>query len=57
MFKTISAFKGLECDILFLVIPNMEDFKANHPQKYENYLMQIYVGASRAKFKLYFLEY
>lgn len=57
MFKTISSFKGLESDILFLVVPNLEGFKTNHPEKYENYLMQMYVGASRAKFKLYFLEY
>ena len=56
-FKTISGFKGLESDILFLVLPNLEEFKQNHPDKYENYVMQIYVGASRAKFKLYLFEY
>ena len=56
-FKTISGFKGLESDILFLVLPNLEEFKQNHPDKYENYKMQIYVGASRAKFKLYLFEY
>lgn len=57
VFKTISSFKGLENDILFLVVPNMEKFKQRYHKKYDNFLMQIYVGASRAKFKLYFLEY
>jgi hypothetical protein len=56
-FKTISEFKGLESDIIFLILPNLEDFKQEYPDRYENYLMQIYVGASRAKFKLYFFEY
>ena len=57
LFKTISSFKGLENDILFLLVPTMEQFKKYHPDKYDNFLMQIYVGASRAKFKLYFFEY
>jgi hypothetical protein len=56
-FKTISAFKGLERDIVFLVIPDPEDFKGKHPERYENFQKQIYVGASRAKFKLYVVSY
>lgn len=57
LFKTISSFKGLENDVLFLLIPNLEKFEKYHPDKFENFFMQIYVGASRAKFKLYFFEY
>jgi hypothetical protein len=57
LFKTITAFKGLERDILFLVVPNLNDFKRKYPEKFKNFVMQIYVGASRAKFKLYFFEY
>ena len=56
-FKTISAFKGLESDIIFLIVPNLNDFKEKYPERYDNFLMQLYVGISRAKFKLYFLEY
>ena len=56
-FKTIAAFKGLESDIVFLIVPNLNDFKEKYPERYDNFLMQLYVGISRAKFKLYFLEY
>jgi len=56
-FKTISAFKGLESDIIFLLVPNLNNFKEKYPERYDNFLMQLYVGISRAKFKLYFLEY
>jgi len=56
-FKTISAFKGLESDIIFLLVPNLNDFKEKYPERYDNFLMQLYVGISRAKFKLSFLEY
>ncbi len=57
MFKTIGSFKGLESDILFLIVPNLEGFKRDHPDQFDKFLMQVYVGASRAKFKLYFFEY
>ena len=57
LFKTITSFKGLEKDILFLIVPDLDGFKKNHPERVENFLMQLYVGASRAKFKLYFFEY
>ncbi|MHA1671503.1 MAG: NERD domain-containing protein [Promethearchaeota archaeon] len=57
LFKTITSFKGLEKDILFLIVPKLEDLKKKHPKRIENFLMQLYVGASRAKFKLYFFEY
>ncbi len=57
VFKTITSFKGLESDILFLIVPNIEEFKNQYPNKYDNFLMQVYVGASRAKFKLYVFEY
>ncbi|MEE9379000.1 MAG: NERD domain-containing protein [Candidatus Lokiarchaeia archaeon] len=57
MFKTIGSFKGLESDILFLIIPNLKRYKAKHPEDFNDFLMEIYVGASRAKFKLYFFEY
>ena len=57
LFKTITSFKGLEKDILFLIVPKLEDLKEKHPERVDNFLMQLYVGASRAKFKLYFFEY
>ena len=57
LFKTISAFKGLERDVIFLIVPNFEEFKDRYLEKYQNFIMQIYVGASRAKFKLYVCEY
>ena len=57
LFKTITSFKGLEKDILFLIVPKLEDFKQKFPERVENFIMQLYVGASRAKFKLYFYEY
>ena len=56
-FKTITSFKGLERDVVFLLIPNFDDFKKAHPELYDNFLMQVYVGASRAKFKLDIVEY
>jgi len=57
LFKTITSFKGLEKDILFLIVPDLNEFKQKHPERVENFLMQLYVGASRAKFKLYYFEY
>jgi len=57
LFKTITSFKGLERDVIFLLIPNISEFKERYPERYENFLMQIYVGASRAKFKLLIHEY
>ncbi len=56
-FKTITAFKGLERDIIFLLIPTIEKFKKTNPERYDNFIKQIYVGASRAKFKLHVIEY
>ena len=56
-FKTITSFKGLEREIIFLLVPSIEGFKAKYPNRIENFLMQVYVGASRAKFRLYFIEY
>ena len=50
-------FKGLEKEVLILVLPNIDDFKEKYPERVENFMMQLYVGASRAKFKLYFFEY
>jgi hypothetical protein len=57
LFKTISSFKGLESDILFLIVPEIQEFKQHHPDLFENFMMQLYVGASRAKFKLYFFQF
>ena len=57
LFKTITSFKGLEKNVLFLVMPKLEEFKKLHPDRVDNFIMQLYVGASRAKFKLYFYEY
>ncbi len=57
LFTTISSFKGLEKDIIFLLVPKLELFKKENPNQYKFFLMQIYVGASRAKFKLYLVEY
>ncbi|MHA1194272.1 MAG: DEAD/DEAH box helicase family protein [Promethearchaeota archaeon] len=57
LFKTITSFKGLEKDILFLIVPDLDEFKEKYPERVDNFLMQLYVGASRAKFKLYFFEY
>ncbi|MBD3253611.1 MAG: AAA family ATPase, partial [Candidatus Lokiarchaeota archaeon] len=56
-YKTIRSFKGLESDIIILVAESLEDINQKRPDTYKNYLMDIYVGASRAKFKLYFFEY
>jgi len=56
-YKTISGFKGLERDIVFLIVPNLNTFKKKSPDKFLNFKQQVYVGASRAKFKLYFFEY
>jgi len=49
LFKPISEFKGLERDIIFLILP--KEFKEN---RFKN--LGQYLGASRAKFKLYYLE-
>jgi hypothetical protein len=57
LFKTITAFKGLERDVIFLIVPKLTQFKERYEYKFENFIKQIYVGASRAKFKLYFFEY
>lgn len=57
LYKTITSFKGLESDIVILLIKDLEEFKKEYPERYENYLMQVYVGASRAKFKLFFFEF
>ncbi len=57
LFTTISSFKGLEKDIIFLLVPKLELFKQENPSQYKFLIMQIYVGASRAKFKLYLVEY
>lgn len=57
VFKTISSFKGLERDIVYLLIPKIKDFKKKHEWKYKTFIKQVYVGASRAKFKLYVFEY
>ncbi|MHA1483264.1 MAG: NERD domain-containing protein, partial [Candidatus Heimdallarchaeaceae archaeon] len=54
LFKTITSFKGLEKNILFLLMPKLDEFKKVHPDRLDNFIMQLYVGASRAKFKLYF---
>lgn len=56
-FKTITAFKGLERDVIYLLVPNFSDFEELYPDRYENFLMQVYVGASRAKFKLEIMEF
>ncbi|MFO8017435.1 MAG: NERD domain-containing protein [Promethearchaeia archaeon] len=57
LYKTISSFKGLESDIVLLIIPNIDEYKEMKPNRFKNFLMQVYVGASRAKFKLYIVEY
>ncbi len=57
IFKTITSFKGLERDIIFLVIPNINTFKKTNPPLFENFIKQVYVGASRAKFKLHVIEF
>ena len=57
IFKTISSFKGLERDIIFLIYPKPEDYKQKYPQYYDDFRKKLYVGASRAKFKLHLMEY
>lgn len=57
LFETITSFKGLEKDIIFLLLPNLAKFRQSYPKRYENLMMQVYVGASRAKFKLHAYEY
>ncbi|MHA1149145.1 MAG: AAA family ATPase [Promethearchaeota archaeon] len=57
LFKTITSFKGLEGDVIFLVLPEIETFRTKYPEKFNNFMKQLYVGASRAKFKLYFFTY
>jgi hypothetical protein len=57
LFKTISGFKGLERDVIFLLVPTLSEFKERYPERYNNFIMKLYVGASRSKFKLYFFEY
>jgi hypothetical protein len=56
-YKTITGFKGLERDIVFLIVPNLDQFEQRYPDRFLNFKQQVYVGASRAKFKLYFFEY
>ncbi|TFF97346.1 MAG: hypothetical protein EU547_04520 [Promethearchaeota archaeon] len=53
----MSAFKGLERDIIFLIVPDLQEFKEKHPERYEKFRRQLYVGASRAKFKLFVASY
>jgi hypothetical protein len=48
LFKTIHGFKGLERDIIFLIMN-----KQHFTQHSEN----VYVGATRAKFKLHLYTY
>jgi len=57
IFKTISSFKGLERDIIFLIYPKPEDYKRKYPHYFEDFRKKLYVGASRAKFKLHLMEY
>jgi len=57
IFKTISSFKGLERDIIFLIHPKPADYEQKYPDYFEEYKKKLYVGASRAKFKLYLMEY
>lgn len=49
LFKPITEFKGLERDIVFLILP--KEFKKKSSKNLGQYL-----GASRAKYKLYYLE-
>lgn len=57
IYKTISSFKGLERNVVYLIIPSLHLFKKKYPSRYKKFIRQVYVGVSRAKFKLYFLEY
>lgn len=57
LFKTITSFKGLEGDVVFLVLPEIETFRKKYPDKFDNFMKQVYIGASRAKFRLHFFTY
>jgi len=57
VLKTIASFKGLERDIVFLIYPCLKDYKRKYPNYFEDFKKQIYVGMSRAKFKLHLMEY
>jgi len=58
LHQGIGTFKGLERDIVFLLITNLEEYKRHHTKnEYERLLMRTYVGASRARFMLYVIEY
>ncbi len=53
-FNGIGTYKGLENDIIMLIVKKPE---LGTGVKYENYLRDIYIGASRAKFLLYIFTY
>ena len=56
-FSTIRSFKGLERDVVFLLLNREELDKGDNRDSPENIRMQYYVGMSRAKFILYVFEY
>ena len=56
-FSTIRSFKGLERDIVFLLLDPTELEKGDKRDNAENLKMQTYVGMSRAKFILNIIEY
>lgn len=57
IYKTISSFKGLERDVVYLLLPNIKEYKEKFEWRYKGFIKRVYVGASRAKFKLYIYEY
>lgn len=57
LFKTIRGFKGLESDIIYIIVPKMGEYESNYPSLYDEFRKEIYVGVSRAKFILHFYEY
>ncbi len=56
-FSTIRSFKGLERDVVFILLNRHQLEYGDNRDVAENIRMQLYVGMSRAKFILYVLEY
>lgn len=53
-FNGIGSFKGLENDIIILIVKKPDRIDK---EKFDTYLKDIYIGASRAKFLLYLYTY
>jgi len=53
-FNGIGTFKGLENDIIMLIVQKPDE---SDNEQMDNYLRDVYIGASRAKFLLYIYTY